>query len=154
MITQQYERECRTYTRYLIGQKPTKYVIEKYLDFHRTSDAAAPQKFDRFDQFLITFSAAGVFRTRLSDSYVSVFRKDAALRKKLTLVLALLECSPPSFELLDAVSAAGPTKATMLLASGAAQYIFMCALAIIFFTPIRVAMAFSPAPREAAVLER
>jgi hypothetical protein len=30
----------------------------------------------------------------------------------------------------------------------------MCALAIIFFTPIRVAMAFSPAPREAAVLER
>ena len=97
----QLERECRTYTRYLIGQTPSEYVVEKYMDFHRKWDALAALKSDRFDQFLVGLSARRPFWARLADSYASRFRKDSAVRKKLVLTLALLECAPPSFEKLD-----------------------------------------------------
>ena len=29
------ERECRIFARYLTGQEPSRYIIEKYLDFHQ-----------------------------------------------------------------------------------------------------------------------
>src|SRR5260370_806200 len=37
MNTTHLERECRSYARYLIGQAPSAYIIEKYLDLHAGS---------------------------------------------------------------------------------------------------------------------
>jgi len=127
------ERECESYTRYLSGRMPTPYVVEKYLDFHQK--IGFPAERDRFDRFLVSFSACGPFRARLADSYASVFRKNSAVRKKLVVTLALLECAPPTFEELDRVPPAG---AVLRLAMGAMMYASTLLIAAAFLTPVRL----------------
>jgi hypothetical protein len=135
----QIERECRAYSRCLIGQNPSAYVIEKYRNFHQQleSDLAL----DRFDRFLISLSARSPFWARLADSYASLLRKNSGVRKKLVLTLALLECTPPSFAALDRVPSGGPLGAALRLGRGAMQYAFTLLLAAIIFTPARLWMS-------------
>jgi hypothetical protein len=129
-------RECRTYTRYLIGQVPSAYVIEKYRNFHQQSET--PLALDRFDRFLIGVSARTPFWARLADSYASLLRKNSGVRKKLILTLALLECTSPSFETLDRVPAGGPVSAALRLGLGVTQYVFTLLVAAMIFTPVRL----------------
>ena len=153
MNTSQLERECFTYTRYLIGGVPSQYVVNRYLDFHQKSDAITGVGFDAFDQFLVGVSARGPFWASLADSYASVFRKDSAVRKKLVVTLALLECVAPSFEAIDAVEARSPMATSISLAWRAAKYAFLLGGSVVFFTPVRAAMVFSWKPRAEPVLE-
>jgi hypothetical protein len=134
----QLERECRTYTWHLIRQDPTPYVVEKYRDFHQKSEAAKGQ--DPFDRYLVATSARGPVWARLSDCYASRFRKDSALRKKLILTLALLECTAPSFESLDRVPSGGSVGAAIRLGFYAMGYAASVLVAAIVFTPVRLWM--------------
>src|SRR5262249_37519982 len=86
------------------GQAPTPYVIEKYRAFH---ERVGIQAGSRFDQWLVAMSARGPGWTRLADSYATVFLRSSVVRRKLVLMLALLECAPPSSEALDRVPAGG-----------------------------------------------
>src|SRR5690242_15452332 len=97
------ERECRAYTRYLIGREPEAYVIAKYVECHQTG--RIPEPADGFERFLLNASVRGPFFTRMADAYAGRLLKYGALRKKLVLTLALLECAPGSFPLLDAADA-------------------------------------------------
>jgi hypothetical protein len=133
------ERECRSYARYLIGQAPNQYVIDKYLDFHQKFGAR--QRIQRFDLFLLRVSARGPFCARLADSYASIWRKDSVLRKKVVLTLALLECAPPTFETLDHVPAGGWIGAVLRLGMGATGYALTVLMAAAFFMPARLWMA-------------
>jgi hypothetical protein len=137
-IVMQLERECRTYTRYLIRQDPTSYVIEKYRDFHDKSEAA--KELDPFDRFLVNASVRGPVWARLADSYASRFRKDSALRKKLILTVALLECSAPSFESLDRVPTGAFLGAALALGLSAMGYAASVLVAAAVFTPVRLWM--------------
>jgi len=153
MNTSQLERECFTYTRYLIGGVPSQYVVNRYLDFHQKSDAMS-LGFDAFDQFLVSVSARGAFWASMADSYASVFRRDSVVRKKLVVTLALLECAAPSFEALDDVEVRSPMATSISLAWRAAKYAFLLGSAVVVFTPVRTAMVFSWKPRTEPVLER
>lgn len=129
------ERECRTYGRYLIGREPAEYVAEKYREYHaRCGPKVAPA--DSFDRFLSDISARSPFWTRLADVYASRFVRQAAVRKKLVLMLALLECSPESFAYLDAVDGGGSGAALLRLAGRAAVYAGALPLAIVLLTPV------------------
>jgi hypothetical protein len=141
MNTTQLERECRSYARYLIGQAPSAYVVEKYLDFHRRSGTSPTLTRDRFDTFLVGASARGPFWARLADSYASRFRKQSLLRGKVALTLALLECAPPGFEIVDGVPRGGFFGAAIRLAWQALRYALVLAVSIAIFTPVRLAMA-------------
>ena len=133
------ERECRSYAQYLTGQTPNQYVIDKYLDFHQKF--GAHQRIQRFDLFLLRISARGPFCARLADSYASIWRKDSVLRKKVVLTLALLECTPPTFETLDHVPAGGWIGAVLRLGVGATSYALTALMAAAFFLPARLWMA-------------
>ncbi len=135
----QIERECRTYSRCLIGQDPSGYVIEKYRIFHQQLETDLA--LDRFDRYLIAASARSPLWARLADSYASLLRKNSGVRKKLVLTLALLECTPPSFAALDRVPRGGPLGALFRLGFGAMQYAFTLLLAAIIFTPARLWMS-------------
>jgi hypothetical protein len=155
------ERECRTYTRYLVGQTPSEYVVGKYMDFHGQSKAApgltgptGPTGLDRFDEFLVQVSARGPAWARLADAYASQLRKDSAVRKKLIVTLALLECTPPSSEVLDRVDAGGPLGAVFRLAMGGMLYALSLVISVAVFTPVRLAMTVRPGSRPAARRER
>ena len=150
----QLDRECLSYTRYLIGQDPTRDVLEHYRDFHEKSDALKGLEIDPFDRLLVEASARGPSWARLADSYASVFRKDCALRKKLVLTLALLECAPPSFEALDRAGEGGRLGAVLGLAGGAARYALTLIVSIAIFTPARLGLALASERRPAAAAER
>jgi hypothetical protein len=154
MNTTQLERECLTYTQYLIGQMPSPYVVNRYLDFHQKLDTMTSLRFDAFDEFLVGVSARGAFWASMTDSYASVFRKDSVVRKKLVVTLALLECAAPSFEALDEVEVRSPMVTSISLAWRAAKYVFLLGSAAVVFTPVRVAMVFSWKPRAEPALER
>lgn len=134
----QLERECQSYTRYLIGQAPTPYVIEKYRDFHQKMGLAVNG--DRFERFLVSTSAHGPAWARLTSCYASVWRKHSSVRKKLVVTLALLECTPPGFENLDRVPRGGRFGVMFRLALDVAG--FACALfaAAVIFGPIHLWM--------------
>jgi hypothetical protein len=153
MNTSQLERECFTYTRYLIGGVPSQYVLNRYLDFHQKSDAISGAGTDAFEQFLVSVSARGPFWASLADSYASIFRKDSAVRKKLVVVLALLECVAPSFEVIDDVEVRSAVATSISLGLRAAKYAFLLGSSVVIFTPVRAAMAFSWKPRAEPVLE-
>jgi hypothetical protein len=133
----QLERECRSYTRYLIGQAPSPYVIAKYRDFHQRIgfDEGGEGPFDRL---LLPVSARGPVWARLADSYASVWYKNSSVRRKLVLTLALLECSPPSFDMLDRCPSRGPAGAALRLTFGAAVYACSLFAGIIVFAPVHL----------------
>jgi hypothetical protein len=134
------EQECRTYARYLTGRSPEPYVVAKYLECHAVCGArVAPA--DSFDRWLTEASARGPFRARLADTYASRFLKQAAVRRKLVLMLALLECSPRSFASLDAAGGGGLPGTFVSLAFGAALYAGVLALAVLVFLPAQASMA-------------
>lgn len=135
MRLNQLERECTTYARYLSGGPPTPYLVEKYLDFHQKLGEKA--RTDPFDSFLVEVSTRGPLWTRLADSYARIFRPDSELRKKLILVLALLECAPPSFEALDRVPAGGLPGTVLGLAGASARFLASLILGAALFTPVR-----------------
>ena len=130
----QLERECRSYSRYLIGQPPTRYMIEKYQDFHQKMGASADR--DRFDRFLVSTSACGPLWARLADSYASVWRKNSSVRRKLVVTLALIECGPPGFANLDRCPGGGLPGVTLRLGLGAMGYICSLLAAAALFAPI------------------
>jgi hypothetical protein len=93
------DRECRTFCRYLAGRNPSAYVIEKYVEFHRVSGALAHAP--AFEQALVRIAARHTWLARMADSYSARFAKCSVLRKKLALMVGLLECSPGFHEALD-----------------------------------------------------
>ena len=140
MDTLQLERECQSYTRYLIGQPATPYVIEKYKEFHQGMDFAAADS--RFDGLLLSASARGPLWARLVDSYATRWRKNSIVRRKLVVALALLECVNPSFAVLDECPRGGPAAAVVRLGLGALGYACSVLAAAVLFSPVRLWLAF------------
>jgi hypothetical protein len=92
------ERECRIFTRYIAGRDPTAYVIKKYSDAHAACETFAG---DRFDDCLIGVARLHPACTLIADAYARLLAPHSAFRKKLILLLAILEVSPPFFRELD-----------------------------------------------------
>ena len=86
--------------RYLSGAPATEYVLDKYVAFHRTH----PDRLNGFDQRLLGLARALPLVLRLGDVYTARWAKGSALRRKLVLMLALLEVSPPSFRVFEGPS--------------------------------------------------
>jgi hypothetical protein len=123
-------------------------VIGKYRDFHLESDAPA-LTLDPFDHFLVRVSARAPFWARLADTYATRFRKNSTVHRKLVLMLALLECAPSSFEIVEQVQGGGFAGIVILLGWEAARYGLVLIISVVVFTPVRLAMALSSSPAEA-----
>lgn len=93
------EAECGRLTRYLLGEAPSSYVVACYLRAHRASPAFAPQ--DAFDRVALRLAAAPL-GAPLADAHARLFAPTSTLRRKLVLLLAILETSAPSFRRVDA----------------------------------------------------
>jgi NADH dehydrogenase len=106
------EAECRVFTRYLLGSDADEYVRAKYREAHRhlALDARTP-----LDRVLLGFARRGSVFTHMSDVYAAVFAGDVALRRKLVLLLAILETCPPHSRVID--RAAGASKPAFLVAA-------------------------------------
>ena len=79
--------ECDAFTRYLIGQPADDYVRATYA---RGLEALQVPT-NRFDRLLCRWVAGPAFFGRGADFYGRIFRPSGELRKKLVLLLAILE---------------------------------------------------------------
>jgi len=145
----QLERECRSFSQYLIGRPPNDYLLGKYVECHQAGRIPEPE--GAFDGFLTRVAARGPFLARTADTYASRFFRYGSLRKKLVLVLALLECSPGSFETLDEAEPGGVAGTIVRLAWRTFAYLAMMALSIALFLPVRLWMSAWDRPKAPAV---
>lgn len=94
-------RECEVFFRYLCGLQMDPYIVSKYSEAHLKVPSYTPSP--GFDQLLVRFAARGSSFTRMADSYARFFVPRSTLRKKLILLLAILESSARGSAFLDAV---------------------------------------------------
>ena len=116
--------ECRAYARYLVGQQPTEYVLACYERSWHSAAAIPAGGLPLLDRSLLSMARLGSLPARIADGYARVFRPFCSLRRRLILLLAILENSPPSDRPLNsAQTGSGPgivaRMALTLLASSA-----------------------------------
>jgi hypothetical protein len=146
------EQECSAYVRYLIGRPPDAYVVRKYLEYHEQWGAKV-RPAEAFDRWITDTSARGPLWARLADVYAGRFHRSAAVRKKLVLTLALLECAPASFESLDAVGRGGLAAALLRLAWRAGVFAASLPLAMLLFLPVQAWIAVFVRGRDLPAME-
>ena len=95
-------RECSVFCRYLCGAEPSDYVRAKYRAAHEVGAVEPAGGATSFDRALVAIARGGTWSTRAMDSYSRVFANGGLLRRKLVLVLALLETKSPTDSAVDA----------------------------------------------------
>jgi len=133
------DAECRVFTRHLLGCDPDEYVVGQYRNAHAVVPALAA--LGRFDSTLIAFARFSPLCAHIADSYAGLFQREATLRKKLVMLLAILETRPPFHQAIDA--AVGGSLAWVLIrlsfTTGGALLGLLAGTLI--FVPARVVLA-------------
>lgn len=135
-------RECRRFAQHLIGLEPTAYQISKYADFHRVRPIGPRCAFDGA-LYALTRSGLGLV---LADAYTGTLYRKSLVRTKLMLSVAILECSPPSFVVLDRPDS-GFVYFRMAARTGVAALMLLAAVLVI--APLHVLYALTGRTRPA-----
>ena len=139
-------RECEVLCRHLSGIEPTAYVIEKYIQAHEVGSvderSATP-----FDRRLLDIARRGVLPARVADSYASLLARGSLLRRKLALLLAILESSGQTHLAVDSVGAGGRMGFILRLVPALAGFAAALAAGLILVAPVRIACALSRSGR-------
>ena len=128
-------RECRVFTRHLIGTDPGDYVVARYIEAHHARTVFTPVS--RLDRFLCAFAGAAPLMTRFADAWSAVFAPTAVLRRKLILLLAMLESTAPHYRRLETVPAARTAAFASLFLRGVLAVLTLL-VSLIVFVPARV----------------
>ena len=130
-------RESKVYTKFLINDEPTSYIQNKYQKAHHRSNIFEGNVSDPFDDFLIKFSSKNGFFIKLADSYASFFKKNSLIRKKLILLLALLESTAPSYRQFESPDSSSKLAIIFMLFTKGVVFVIIFIAAIVFFLPVR-----------------
>jgi len=128
-------RECRVFTRHLIGSDPSDYLIARYVDAHRLRPVFTATS--RLDRFLCAFARADPLLTPVADAWSAVFAPTAVLRRKLILLLAMLESAAPHYRRLEAVPSVRAGAFVSLLARGLLAVLTLI-VSLVVFVPARL----------------
>jgi hypothetical protein len=100
------EREARILGEYLLGVRPTSKVTAAYADLQTRAQIGDPV--DRFDLLLLRWALLGSLPARGADLYARILRPNAWLRRKLILLLALVEVHGSDARILGRPGSSGP----------------------------------------------
>ena len=124
--------ECHALSKHLIGREAPTRVVAGYLEHHRERPVGP---LSRFDARLTDHAGRGGASARLADAYSARVLPRGMLRRKLGLLVALLETDADSFEVIDAPDAGARGGAWLaLLGSGVAEVV-IAIVAVIRFGP-------------------
>ena len=113
------EAECVLLTRYLIDQDPSELVKRAYVRAHEVGSLERPKGDDGYDRALMALAMRGGAFTRASDVHARFFAHTGLLRRKLVLLLAILETDAQGRARADVPSPGGaPAAYVRLVASG------------------------------------
>jgi hypothetical protein len=95
------ERELVIFTRYLTNLAPTEYVRKQYCMSLLDRGLAEEAEFSAFDRLTLGFARRGVLFARFADAYCAIFRRRGAMRRRLILLMAILEHTAPYSDRFD-----------------------------------------------------
>ena len=104
--------ECQIYCQYLIQQNPDCSITQKYQKAHQLGSIPLPKVATPIERWLLWVAGIHPFLTRVADSYSSVVFPSSVLRKKLVLLVAILESSNHGQHIADMPKSS--TKMTLL----------------------------------------
>ena len=133
-----FDLECESFTRHLVGVAPNPYVLGRYEAAH----AARPDAFTAargFGAFTVSLGRLGPFPARMADAYCRLFEPRGVLRRKLVLLLAILETTPPFHREFDAVRGSRTAQAASL-AAGLAAWALALGLGTLVLLPARLVL--------------
>ncbi len=136
------DRECDVFARYLTGVPAGDYLRTKYREAHGGGGPGAGvvgPATGSFDSALVGFARSGTFATRLADAHARLFANGGLLRRKLVLMLALLECSAP--ERVDAVVSRSITGFFFRAAWLGVCFVLLALLSLVVLLPLRLVCA-------------
>jgi hypothetical protein len=140
----QLERECAVFTRFLTRAPASPYVVRKYLDAHATLHTLHVS--DEGERAVVRVAASSPAITRLADAYARICAPRSLLRKKLSVVLAILETTAPSHRAIDTAPERGGAASVLELALVGGLGVAAALTGVLLFVPLR-AMARVLGPR-------
>ena len=127
-------QECSVFSIYLIGQPPSEYVKRKYRAAHQTGSllgaAAQPA-----EDFLVRVASIGPWSTKIIDGYTRIFRPFSRVRKKLVLLLAILESCAPTHLYLDSADSSSILVLLLRLVNRCLTFVLIVVLGIFLILP-------------------
>jgi len=136
--TRNLSRECEVFTSYLIKLVPNSYVIDKYRDAHLVTDLRLQHSERGFDKLLVSMASIHPFLTRMVDSYARIVCPATLARKKLILLMAILETCAPTHEKFDLWRQTRKGIAYMRIFENGATFLSNVALSILLLGPLHL----------------
>jgi len=130
------EQEARVFTRFIARVPATPYVTDKYVEAHLVTRSF--RVVDRFDRWLIAIAAVSPALTRLADAYTRLFFPRGVLRRKLILLLAIVESSAPFHRGIDRVPPGLPAIVVLQLLASVIGGILAAVAGTTIFGPLQI----------------
>jgi NADH dehydrogenase len=131
-------REAQAFTRHLIGKEPGAEVASHYAAGVKARGLLGSG--DRFDRFTLAAAGKGGLICRLADAYCGLFHRRGLLRRRLILLMAILEQAPATHAAFDRSSSRGPLAALAGLAAAGVGAVVFAGLGAAVFLPARLAL--------------
>ncbi len=132
------DSECAVFSKYLAHQVPTPYILAKYREAHQASPKLARQHPSPFDNVLVKLSRKHTATARLVDAYTALFFRDAMVRKKMVLLLAILESSAPTYPIFDEPDAGGARLFLVRFVMHGIVFAFALVIAALMLLPLHL----------------
>lgn len=130
--------ECAVLTKYLIQQAPNPYVLAKYREAHQASPKLAQLHPSPFDQLLVALSRQNAVAAKMVDAYAALFFRNALVRKKMVVLLAILESCAPTYIVFDQVDPGGARMFVLRFVQQGILFAITFVLAMILLMPLHL----------------
>lgn len=135
------EAECHLFARYLVQQAPTAYVLRKYCEAHEKELMFRTHKIGSFDRWLLRLARGSVFGTKLVDTYAALFARSAVVRRKIILLLAILESCAPTATYFEAPESAQRLALLLKLGWRALVFCLVLGCAVVILLPLQLLLS-------------
>jgi len=130
------KRECRVFCQYLFNKEPSNYVVQKYIEAHEPANLNLSNWVNPREELLLKISTWNRFFTRLIDSYTVIFWKTSLIRKKLILLVAIIESSDQAHQQVEGINNTNKPLILLRIAARLVTFIFILSLSLIIIFPI------------------
>ena len=129
------EDEAHAFSLALIGAAPDAYVAAQYARAHQNLPLQPATPFDRV---LLALAARGPWALRAADGYARIFAPTSALRRKLCVLVAILESASPSDAAFASAETPRAAVVVQLLLTGVG-FALLLGAGVIVLAPIHLA---------------
>jgi NADH dehydrogenase len=133
-------KECEVFYSYLLHEKPDDYILRKYSEGNIKCGLEFSQDTPKFERMLVQLARLNTFFTKIVDTYTCFFLNCSLIRKKMTLLLAILECYDKTCTLIDSIKPIRKIALYPKIVLKGSFFAFTLLFSVIIFLPFHIAM--------------